>query len=283
MKTKDHTLTAGLIRRYASYLQEQERGSATIQKYTRDLTALRKHLAGAPLTKGALVRWKEGLSQTHAPASVNSMLAAVNGFLRFMGWREMAVKLLKIQRPLFCDEERELSRAEYIRLVHAAQKAGDLRLSLLLQTICATGIRVSELPFITVEAVAAGRAVIVGKGKRRTVFLPEKLCRLLQKYLHKQKKTAGAVFTTRTGRPMDRSNIWRAMKALCERAGVARGKVFPHNLRHLFARTYYAAEKDLSRLADLLGHSNINTTRIYTIESGTVHARQIGRMGLVIT
>lgn len=283
MKTKDHTLTDGLIRRYASYLQEQERGSATIQKYTRDLTALRKHLAGAPLTKGALVRWKEGLSQTHAPASVNSMLAAVNGFLRFMGWREMAVKLLKIQRPLFCDEERELSRAEYIRLVHAAQKAGDLRLSLLLQTICATGIRVSELPFITAEAVAAGRAVIVGKGKRRTVFLPEKLCLLLQKYLHKQKKTAGAVFTTRTGRPMDRSNIWRAMKALCERAGVARGKVFPHNLRHLFARTYYTAEKDLSRLADLLGHSNINTTRIYTIESGTVHARQIGRMGLVIT
>ncbi len=174
MKTKDHTLTAGLIRRYASYLQEQERGSATIQKYTRDLTALRKHLAGAPLTKGALVRWKEGLSQTHAPASVNSMLAAVNGFLRFMGWREMAVKLLKIQRPLFCDEERELSRAEYIRLVHAAQKAGDLRLSLLLQTICATGIRVSELPFITAEAVAAGRAVIVGKGKRRTVFFARK-------------------------------------------------------------------------------------------------------------
>lgn len=220
---------------------------------------------------------------SHAPATVNSILAAVNGFFRFMGWKDIAVKLLKIQKALFCDERRELTRAEYARLVSAAQKVGNERLSLVMQTICATGIRVSELRFITVEAVTTGRAELCNKGKRRTVFLPGRLRRLLRKYLQKQKKTAGAVFTTRTGRPLDRSNIWRDMKALCESAGVEPGKVFPHNLRHLFARTFYSMEKDLSRLADILGHSSVNTTRIYTAESGLVHARQVERMGLVLT
>lgn len=220
---------------------------------------------------------------SHAPATVNSILAAVNGFFRFMGWKDIAVKLLKIQKALFCDERRELTRAEYARLVSAAQKVGNERLSLVMQTICATGIRVSELRFITVEAVTTGRAEICNKGKRRTVFLPGRLRRLLRKYLQKQKKTAGAVFTTRTGRPLDRSNIWRDMKALCESADVEPGKVFPLNLRHLFARTYYSLEKDLSRMADILGHSSVNTTRIYTVESGGVHQRQLERMGLIIT
>ena len=220
---------------------------------------------------------------SHAPATVNSILAAVNGFFRFMGWKDIAVKLLKIQKALFCDERRELTRAEYARLVSAAQKVGNERLSLVMQTICATGTRVSELRFITVEAVTTGRAEICNKGKRRTVFLPGRLRRLLRKYLQKQKKTAGAVFTTRTGRPLDRSNIWRDMKALCESADVEPGKVFPLNLRHLFARTYYSLEKDLSRLADILGHSSVNTTRIYTMESGGVHQRQLERMGLIIT
>ena len=220
---------------------------------------------------------------SHAPATVNSILAAVNGFFRFMGWKDIAVKLLKIQKALFCDERRELTRAEYARLVSAAQKAGNERLSLVMQTICATGTRVSELRFITVEAVTTGRAEICNKGKRRTVFLPGRLRRLLRKYLQKQKKTAGAVFTTRTGRPLDRSNIWRDMKALCESADVEPGKVFPLNLRHLFARTYYSLEKDLSRMADILGHSSVNTTRIYTMESGGVHQRQLERMGLIIT
>lgn len=220
---------------------------------------------------------------SHAPATVNSILAAVNGFFRFMGWKAIAVKLLKIQKALFCDERRELTRAEYARLVSAAQKVGNERLSLVMQTICATGTRVSELRFITVEAVTTGRAEICNKGKRRTVFLPGRLRRLLRKYLQKQKKTAGAVFTTRTGRPLDRSNIWRDMKALCESADVEPGKVFPLNLRHLFARTYYSLEKDLSRMADILGHSSVNTTRIYTMESGGVHQRQLERMGLIIT
>ena len=220
---------------------------------------------------------------SHAPATVNSILAAVNGFFRFMGWKDIAVKLLKIRKALFCDERRELTRAEYARLVSAAQKVGNERLSLVMQTICATGTRVSELRFITVEAVTTGRAEICNKGKRRTVFLPGRLRRLLRKYLQKQKKTAGAVFTTRTGRPLDRSNIWRDMKALCESADVEPGKVFPLNLRHLFARTYYSLEKDLSRMADILGHSSVNTTRIYTMESGGVHQRQLERMGLIIT
>lgn len=283
MRTKNHTLTAALIRRYADHLREQERSVATIQKYAHDLTALLEYLQGEALTKALMIGWKEALSADHAPATVNSMLVAVNGFLRFMGWHALTVRLLKIQRPLFREERRELSKAEYARLVDAAQRAGDERLALILQTICATGIRVSELRFISAEAVRSGRAEVCNKGKRRTVFLPDRLRRLLKAYLKKQKITAGAVFVTRTGRPLDRSNIWRAMKALCESAGVEPSKVFPHNLRHLFARAYYALEKDLARLADILGHSSVNTTRIYTMESGTVHARQISRMGLVIT
>lgn len=285
----NHKITANLLRRYALHLREEERADSTIEKYVRDLEALGRHLAGRPVTKAALIGWKEELAQRHAPATVNSMIAAVNGFLRFMGWRECAVKLLNIQKSPFCDEGRELTRSEYVRLVRAAELDGNRRLALVLQTICATGIRVSELKFITVEAVQTGRAEIANKGKRRTVFLPDKLRRLLRTYLQAQKKTAqpadvkNPVFTTRTGRPLDRSNIWRDMKRLCDSAGVEPGKVFPHNLRHLFARTYYTLEKDLSRLADILGHSSVNTTRVYTMESGAVHARQMERMGLVLT
>lgn len=242
-----------------------------------------KRLDNFGITKHETLTLVLRVPTSHAPATVNSILAAVNGFFRFMGWKDIAVKLLKIQKALFCDERRELTRAEYARLVSAAQKVGNERLSLVMQTICATGTRVSELRFITVEAVTTGRAEICNKGKRRTVFLPGRLRRLLRKYLQKQKKTAGAVFTTRTGRPLDRSNIWRDMKALCESADVEPGKVFPLNLRHLFARTYYSLEKDLSRMADILGHSSVNTTRIYTMESGGVHQRQLERMGLIIT
>ena len=283
MKSKGHTLTAAHIQNYARYLREQERAPATIQKYVHDLVSLFTFLDGAPVTKTALIAWKEELTSAHAPATVNSMVAAVNGFLSFLGWREMRVKLLKIQKSLFCDENRELTRAEYARLVLAAERRENRRLSLIIQTICATGIRVSELKFITAEAVVAGRAEIVNKGKRRTVFLPDKLRRLLKDYLRAKKITAGAVFVTRNGKPLDRSNIWRDMKRLCESAGVEPSKVYPHNLRHLFARTYYSIEKDLSRLADILGHSSVNTTRVYTVESGAVHARQLERMGLVLT
>lgn len=268
---------------YVDYLQEQERATQTIQKYLHGIHTLKAYLQGRPLTKSILMEWKEQLVGTHAPASVNAMLVAINGFLTFMGWHRLTVRLVKIQKALFCDEHRELTRAEYIRLVNTAKKEGDYRLSLVLQTICATGIRVSELKYITVEAVRMGRTMIRNKGKQRVVFLPDKLRKLLKKYLQKQNRTEGAVFVTRNGKPLNRSNIWRDMKALCESAGVEPSKVFPHNLRHLFARTYYSMERDLSRLADILGHSSVNTTRIYTAESGTVHARQIGRMGLIIT
>lgn len=283
MRTKNHTLTAALIHRYTEHLWEQERSSATIQKYVHDLTALSIFLAGRAMTKGLLLEWKENLIGQYTPASVNTKLAAVNGFLTFCGLNELRLRKLKIQKALFLSEDKELTKAEYVRLVQAAERAENERLSLVIQTICATGIRVSELRFITAEAVQCGRAEVSNKGKRRAVFLPDKLRKLLKHYLQKQKITAGAVFVSRNGRPLDRSNIWRDMKKLCESAGVEPGKVFPHNLRHLFARTFYSLEKDLSRLADILGHSNVSTTRIYTAESGSAHARQVGRLNLVVT
>ena len=277
------TLNTSLIRRYLTYLQEQERSPHTISKYAHDLGTLLAYLDGAQITKTALIEWKEQLAAVLAPASVNSMLVAVNGFLQFCGWPELRVKLLKIQKAVFADEEKELSRAEYERLVNAAKLLENERLALVLQTICATGIRVSELRFITAEAVNLGRAEITNKGKRRTVFLPKKLRKLLAAYLRKQGKTSGPVFTTRSGKPLNRSNIWRDMKSLCAAAGVDPKKVFPHNLRHLFARTFYAIDHDLSRLADILGHSNISTTRIYTAECGIVHAQQMERLQLIIS
>ena len=283
MPKKSIVLTADLLSRYIRYLRSLERAPHTIQKYAHDLTVLAQWLGNKPVTKGLLLEWKESLIATHAPASVNTMLAAANGLLSYLGRADLRLRPLKIQRTLFLNEEKELTRQEYVRLVRAAEKKENLRLSLVIQTICATGIRVSELKFITAEAVHAGRAEVSNKGKRRVVFLPERLRQLLKKYLQKQKITAGPVFVSKNGKPLDRSNIWRDMKALCESAGVAPGKVFPHNLRHLFARTFYSLEKDLSRLADILGHTSVNTTRIYTAESGAVHARQIGRLGLVVT
>ena len=283
MPEKEPLISTEMIEKYLTYQREQERSQATLQKYQHDLYALMDFLQGNELTKTFLISWKEKLTGEYAPASVNAMLAAVNGYLRFMGWIELTVKPLKIQRSLFLEEEKELTREEYVRLVKAAQAKENERLALVIQTICATGIRVSELKFITAEAVQLGRAEIANKGKRRVVFLPDQLRKVLKKYIRNQKKTAGAVFTTRTGKPLDRSNIWRDMKKLCESAGVSEKKVFPHNLRHLFARTFYSIEKDLSRLADILGHTNLSTTRIYTAESGAVHARQMERLKLIVT
>lgn len=283
MKKQNLTITPERIEKYAAYLRESERSGSTIRKYVHDLGALSEFLRGRPVSKGALLEWKEELVGQYAPASVNNKLAAINGFLAFCGLNELRLRKLKIQKSLFLSEEKELTKSEYVRLVRAAERAENERLSLVIQTICATGIRVSELRFITAEAVQTGRAEVANKGKRRTVFLPDKLRKLLKSYLQKQKITAGAVFVSKNGKPLDRSNIWRDMKKLCESAGVEPSKVFPHNLRHLFARTYYSLERDLSRLADILGHSNVTTTRIYTAESGAVHARQIGRLGLVVT
>lgn len=278
---RSHIITDDLITRYTIYLQEQEKSSATIQKYIHDLRVLCKYLNGMPVTKILLVSWKQELMGRYAPTSVNTMLAALNSLLDFCGWKDLKIKPLKIQRSLFCREEKELTKAEYLRLVKAAKNKNDERLSLILQTICATGIRVSELQYITVEAVMQGKAVVKCKGKVRSVFLPAKLRQLLRSYARKQKRTVGALFTTRTGQLISRCNIWRDMKKLCQDAKVAQDKVFPHNLRHLFARTYYSLEKDLSRLADILGHTNLSTTRIYTVESGTIHQKQIERLGLV--
>lgn len=283
MKKSQPALTAALIQKYLDYLQEQERSAHTISKYAHDLNALLAYLHGEPLTKTALIGWKAQLVDALAPTSVNSMLVAVNGFLQFCGWPELRIKLLKIQKAVFLDESKELTREEYTRLVNAAKMQENERLALVIQTICATGIRVSELRFITVEAVRIGRAEISNKGKRRIVFLPAALRKLLTAYLHKQGKVSGMVFTTRTGRPLDRSNIWKDMKALCQTAGVDPKKVFPHNLRHLFARMFYAIDHDLSRLADILGHSSINTTRIYTAECGSIHAQQVERLRLIVT
>lgn len=271
------------ISKYLNYLKEQERSDATLKKYAHDLYSVLEFFKDIPLSKAALIDWKQKLIEKYASASVNSKLAAVNGYLQFMGWYELRLKPLKIQRSLFLKEEKELTREEYVRLVKAARRKENERLALLIQTICATGIRVSELKFITVESVQRGRAEVSNKGKLRIVFLPDGLRKLLKKYIRSQKKTAGAVFTTRTGKPLDRSNIWRDMKKLCESAGVSEKKVFPHNLRHLFARTFYSVEKDLSRLADILGHTNLSTTRIYTAESGVVHARQMERLKLIVT
>lgn len=283
MAKKHPALTTALIEKYLTHLRELERSPLTISKYAHDLNALLTYLGDMPLTKAALIGWKEQLSTALAPTSINSMLVAANGFLQFFGWQELKVNLLKIQRTVFIDEEKELTRTEYERLVRAAEHQENERLSLVIQTICSTGIRVSELRFITVEAVRIGRVEITNKGKRRTIFLPGSLCRVLTAYLKKHRKQKGTVFTTRTGKPLDRSNIWKDMKKLCETAGVDPHKVFPHNLRHLFARTFYALDHDLSRLADILGHSSIATTRIYTAECGTVHARQVERLGLLIT
>lgn len=272
----------GKIVEYLASLEELERSPRTVEQYKRELLRFAEYAGGSPVTKELLVSYKRRLTERFAPSSVNSVIAAVNGFLVYIKRSDLRLKRLKIQRRAFLPEERELTRGEYARLVAAAERRGSKRLSLILQTVCATGIRVSELRFITAEAVRTGRALISCKGKSRVVFLPDKLRRILTNYMRARGITAGAVFVSRGGNPLDRSNVWREMKGLCGAAGVARGKVFPHNLRHLFARTYYSMEKDLSRLADFLGHSSVNTTRIYTMESGREHARQINRLGLVL-
>lgn len=280
---KQRLITHELLEKYTDWLKEQEKSAGTIELYCRNIKALKVFLNGRCASKTELIMWKEELTEKYAPASVNAMLAAVNSFLDYCSWNDSKVKPLRIQKEIFSREERELTKEEYLRLVQTAERTGNKRLSLVMQTICSTGIRVSELQAVTVEAVAAGRAVVNCKGKTRIVFIPDKLRRALSAYIKKQKRTAGAVFLTKAGRPLNRSNIWRDMKKLCAEAGVEPGKVFPHNLRHLFARIYYTLEKDLSRLADILGHTSVTTTRIYTMESGTVHRRQIEKMGLVIT
>lgn len=269
------------IAHYRLHLLREEKSLATIEKYLRDVAAFVRWLGGREVSREVVLQYKAELVQKYAVASVNSMLSAVNSFLEFCECCEMKVKCLKVQRDVFRRADRELSRAEYKRLLRAAKQQRNEQILLIMQTICATGIRVSELSYITAEAVKSGVVQVRLKGKVRTVLLGGALCRLLLGYMRRQGIDQGSVFVTRSGRPVDRFAVWKAMKALCVVAGVARSKVFPHNLRHLFARLYYAQEKDIVRLADILGHSSVNTTRIYTMESGETHRRQIERLGLV--
>lgn len=265
---------------FCEYLRQEEKSALTVEKYLRDTGKFLRWLGSRELTKAIVLEFKEELVAGYAVASVNSMLSSVNSYLEFLGRGECRVKTLRQQRRIFRDAGKELTRSEYARLLQAAGSRP--RLQLLMQTICATGIRVSEHRFITVEAAKRGVAEVRLKGKQRTVLLPRDLCRALLNYARSSGITRGSVFVTASGKPLDRGNIWAEMKSLCARAGVAREKVFPHNLRHLFARTYYSLEKDIVRLADLLGHSSINTTRIYTMESGNTHRKQIEKMRLLL-
>ena len=270
------------IQAYANNLRLEEKSAATIEKYLRDIRGFARWLEGREITKERTAAWKTHLVERgYAPASVNAMLSALNGLLDFLGFADCRVKFLKLQRRMFRDDSRDLTRSDYNALTAAAKAQNKTRLALLMEAICATGIRVSEVRYVTVEAVYRGRAEISLKGKIRTILLPGKLCRKLLKYARKQKIASGEIFLTRNEKGISRRQIWAEMKALCDKAGVAPSKVFPHNLRHLFAKTFYRVCRDVARLADVLGHSSIETTRIYLISTGTEHAGTLARLGLV--
>lgn len=278
-----HRLITSLLQStFATHLRLTEKSPATIEKYTRDVRAFSAYANGREVDKQLILDYKSSLLDRYTVTSANSMLAAINAFFRFCGWHDLVVRQFRVQRQAFCSTERELTRQEYVRLVSTAERQGNERLSLLLQTICGTGIRVSELSYITVEAVRRGEAQVNCKGKTRRIFIVPELRKKLMTYIQKRKIKGGSVFTTRSGRPMERTCIWRAMKALCGAAKVASTKVFPHNLRHLFARTFYSMQKDIVTLADLLGHASINTTRIYTVTTGETHKRKMKLMKLIL-
>lgn len=277
------TITEQTMDAYEKHLQLEEKSAATIQKYIRDVNAFRGFTGREEISKEHVIRFKQYLLQSgYAPRSVNSMLASLNSLFSFLGWHECRVRMIRLQNQIYCPEEKELSRAEYARLCAAAKEARNNRLWMILQTICSTGIRVSELTFITVEAVKRGEAAVSCKAKTRRVFLVSELRKKLLRFAAEQKITTGLIFVTRTGKPVSRTNIWREMKALCTRAAVDPRKVFPHNLRHLFARVFYSMEKDLAKLADILGHSSIDTTRIYIVSTGLEHRRKLEQMRLLV-
>lgn len=270
------------VKNYLNNLRDEEHSPATIRQYRHDILWFFSFLGSEELTREVTLSYKEKLEQKYQPVSVNAKLSALNSFFSFIGRNDLKLKFLKIQKSAYCSAEKELSKAEYLRLIKAAKEKKNEKLAMLLQTICGTGIRVSEVKYITAEAVCRGEAVIRLKGKTRTILLPKKLQKSLKGYIHREKITDGSVFVTRTGRPLDRSNIWKMMKGLCRDAGVDEKKVFPHNLRHLFARCFYSVDKDIAKLADILGHSSINTTRIYIITSGVEHRRRLDALGLVV-
>lgn len=269
------------LKAFREHLIREEKSAATVEKYLRDSRAFLAYAAGQAVTKELIVAYKQSLQmQGYAVRSINSMLASINSLMDFLGWGDCKAKHIRQQRQIYCAEHKELTKAEYLRLLEASKQ--NAKLNLILQTICSTGIRVSELKYFTVEAIRNGEIVVNCKSKTRTILVPGKLKKLLLAFTRKQNIMTGAVFITRTGKPLNRSNIWAQMKKLCIVAGVADTKVFPHNLRKLFARTFYSADKDIAKLADILGHSSINTTRIYIITTGIEHRRKIERLGLVI-
>lgn len=274
-------ITVELILRYKEYLIDEEKSEVTVEKYIRDIQTFYKWHGESKITKQRVLEYKNKLVEEYTPATVNSVLAALNGFFAYNEWYSLRVKSLKLQRTLFCRSEKELTKREYEMLLKAAMDKKNERLNLIMQTICSTGIRVSELSYVTVSAVMQGQAQVKLKGKIRTVLFTKELCKLLKRYIREQGIEDGYVFRTRTGKPVDRYSVWKSMKKLCESAGVSSEKVFPHNLRHLFARAFYGVQKDIVRLADILGHSSVNTTRIYTIENGDVHRKQMNLLGLV--
>ncbi len=277
-----YQMTIEDISNYKEYLCHEEHSAGTIEKYLRDIKAFFSWLTGREVSKENAAGWKEYLTgMSYVPVTINSMLSAVNGFLHFMGWEECRVKFLHIQRKMFREQAKELDRNEYMQLLHTAKVQGKERLRLLMETICSTGIRVSEVKYITVEAILSGMTDISLKGKIRTILLPQKLCRKLRKYAKKHGILKRQIFIAKNGNSLSRTQIWKEMKALCESAGVESSKVFPHNLRHLFASSFYNACKDIVRLADVLGHSCIETTRIYLVTTGAEHARQLERLRLI--
>ena len=279
---KGRILTAKTLVDFQNYLVSQEKSKATTEKYLRDVKAFADFAGNGEITKEIVIAYKEHLRENYAVRSVNSMLASTNSLFAFLGWFDLKIKALKVQQQVFCSEEKELTKAEYARLCRTAQSNHNERLNLILQTICTTGIRVGELKFITVEAVKQSEATVSLKGKTRSVFIVKELKQKLLRYAAEQGIKGGMIFVTRTGKPIDRTNIWREMKNLCKKANVNPQKVFPHNLRHLFARVFYNLEKDIAKLADILGHSSINTTRIYIVSTGTEHRRRMENMRLVI-
>lgn len=274
-------ITTTKIKKYREYLIEEEKSKNTIDKYMRDINAFTKWIAERELCKTVILEYKEHLKLSYAAKSVNSILSSLNSFFEFCEWHNLKVKLLKIQKQIFANESNELTKDEYERLLNAALSKGNEKLYLLMQTICATGIRVSELQFITVESLKKRKANIDLKGKMRIVIIHNDLCKTLLKYASEQKITTGSVFISKNGKPLNRSNIWKMMQSLCDDANVSKSKVFPHNLRHLFAKRYYSLHKDIVRLADILGHTSVNTTRIYTMETGDIHRKQIQELGLL--
>ncbi len=273
-------ITGEAILKFKEYLTCEEKSENTVEKYVRDVCFFIKWLNGREVTKNVAVEYKKELCEKYAPTSVNAAISSLNCFFGFLNRYDIQIKTLKIQRQIFVGKDKELTKAEYERLLTEAKKKNQ-KLYYLLQTIGSTGIRISELRYITDSAIKSGQAVIDCKGKMRVVILPKELCKRLKRYIEDNKIKSGSVFVTRTGKPLDRSYVWKMLKSLCDRAGVSREKVFPHNFRHLFARTYYSQEKDIVRLADILGHSSVNTTRIYTMSTGEDCRRQIQKLGLL--